>query len=133
MLQSSIDLCQKMIDDRAYDEIDINSYLEYVKEEENNGRIFEKIDDFIEDFSNFTNFNQIIGGNCRGWWLFPNLWVNRVMMIIWCAFFMLVPIVGIVDGLLDENGASPVMLAFWGLWIVVWAISFINFRRTGKK
>ena len=133
MLQSSIDLCKKMIDDRAYEEIDVNSYLEYVKEEENNGRIFEKIDDFIEDFSNFTNFNQIIGGNCRGWWLFPNLWVNRVMMIIWCGFFVLVPIVGIADGLLDENGASPVMLAFWGLWIVVWAISFINFRRTGKK
>lgn len=133
MLQSSIDLCRKMIDDRAYDDIDVKHYLDYVKEEETNGRLFEKIDDLIEDFSSFTRFNQYVGGSYLGWWLFPKPWMNRVVMIIWSIFFMLVPIIGIIDDIMDANGASPMTIVFWGLWILFFAFSFISFRREGKK
>lgn len=133
MLQSSLDLCQKMIDDQAYGEIDVNHYLKYVKEEEKKGRIFEKIDDLIEDFSNFTNFNQIIGGSYLGWWLFPKLWMNRAIMIIWCAFITLVPIIGIVCDLIKENGVRPITLIFGILWILLFDFSFIYLRRAGKK
>ncbi|MDO4514184.1 MAG: MerR family transcriptional regulator [Lachnospiraceae bacterium] len=133
MLQSSIDLCQKMIDDQAYDEIDVEHYLDYVREEETNGRIFEKIDDFIEDFSSFTNFNRFVGGSRLGWWLFPIPWMNRAVRMIWCAFFTLVPIIGIIDDHFDGNGTSPVTLIFWGMWILFFAFSFISFRRAGRK
>lgn len=95
MLQSSIDLCQKMINDRAYDDIDTNYYLDYVKEEETKGKVFEKIDDLIEDFSSFTRFDQYVGGSYMGWRLFPKPWMNRVVMIIWSAFFMVTPLIGI--------------------------------------
>ena len=132
-LQSSIDLCQKMIDDQSFDEIDVNYYLDYVKEEETNGRIFEKIDDFIEDFSSFTRFNRYIGGSYLGWWLFPNMWMNRVVMIVWSIFFMFAPIIGIVYDVTHENNASPMMILFWILWIVFFGFSFISFRRAGKK
>lgn len=133
MLQSSIDLCQKIIDDQAYEDVDANYYLEYVKEEESNGRIFGKIDDFIEDFSSFTNFNKYVGGSHLGWWLFSKPWMNRAVMILWSVFLMMVPIIGIVDDIMDDNGASPIMILFWFFWIVLFAGSFIRFRRNGKN
>ena len=133
MLQSSIDLCQKMIDDRAYEEIDVNHYLDYVKEEEANGRIFEKIDDFIEDFSSFTRFDRIVGGSYLGWWLFPKPLINRVVMVIWSMFFSLVPIIGIINDVTDENGASLTTIVFWGLWTFFFTFSFVIFRREAKK
>lgn len=128
MLQSSIDLCQKVIDDQAYDPIDLKRYLEYVKEEEANGKIFEKIDDFLEDFSDFTNFDHLLRGG-----LFPRPWMNRVMMVIWCAFFGLIPLIGIADSLLDENGVSPVRLIFWGGWSALFIFSFLYAHKVHKQ
>ena len=133
ILQSSIDLCQKMIDDQAYDEINVVHYLNYVKEEEASGKVFEKIDDFIEDFSSATRFSQIVGGSYLGWWLFPNTWLNRVVKIMWCMLYMLIPVIGIVDDLMDKNGANPVMLIFWIIWILFFSYTFISLRRTEKK
>lgn len=132
MLQSSIDLCQKVLDDQAYNEIDVKYYLDYVKEEEANGKIFEKIDDLIEEFSSFTRFNQFVGGSNLGWWLFPRQWMNRVAKMIWYAVFMLVPVIGIAGDFVDKNGASPATLIFWVLWILFFDFSFVSFRRAGK-
>lgn len=133
MLQSSIDLCQKMINDRAYDDIDTNYYLDYVKEEETKGKVFEKIDDLIEDFSSFTRFDQYVGGSYMGWRLFPKPWMNRVVMIIWSAFFMVTPLIGIVYGIVGENGSSPIKILFCVLWILFFSFLFINFQRTGRN
>lgn len=133
MLQSSMDLCRKMIDDQAFDVIDVNYYLNYVKEEEANGRVFEKIDDFIEDFSSVTRFDHFVGGSYLGWWLFPKMWMNRVMMILWCGFFMMVPIIGIIGDLKDEKGSSPTSLIFWTLWILLIIFSVINAKKAGKN
>lgn len=132
MLQSSIDLCQKIIDDQAFETVDVNYYLDYVKEEESKGRIFGKIDDFIEDFSSFTNFNKYVGGSYLGWWLFSKPWMNRAVMILWSVFLMMVPIIGIVDDMMDDNGPSPTIIVFWILWMVLFTVSFIRFRRSGR-
>lgn len=132
-VQGSIDLCQKMIDDSAYDQIDVECYLNYVKEEETKGRRFNKIDDFIEDFSSFTNFDRYVGGKSLGWWLFPKAWMNRVAMLIWSALFILVPILGIMDDALDKDGSNPTSIIFWGLWIFFLVYFFFRFREAGKK
>ena len=132
MLQSSVDLCQKMIDDRAYESMDVTYYLNYVKEEESKGHRFEKIDDFLEDFSTFTKFDRFVGGSMFGWWLFSNRWMNRAAMTLWCAFFLLVPVVGIVDDIMDGNGLSPVRTIFWIAWFVFLVYSFIRFRKVNN-
>lgn len=123
-LQNSIDLCQKVIDDKAFDNADTDFYLNYIKEEEAKGRVFEKIDDLLDDFSIFTQFDRFV--------IFPKVWMNRVAIIVWCLFFVSVPVVGIVDDVLDENGFSPACLVFWILWTLFFVFSFIRFRE-GKK
>lgn len=93
---------------------------------ESKGRHFEKIDDFLEDFSTFTKFDRFVGGSMFGWWLFSNRWMNRAAMLLWCAFFLLVPVVGIVDDIMDGNGLSPVRTIFWIAWFVFLIYSFIR-------
>lgn len=93
---------------------------------ESKGRHFEKIDDFLEDFSTFTKFDRFVGGSMFGWWLFSNRWMSRAAMLLWGAFFLLVPVVGIVDDIMDGNGLSPVRTIFWIAWFAFLIYSFIR-------
>lgn len=49
-IQGSIDLCQKVIEDRAYENLDVETYLNYVKEEEAKGKKFAYMDELLIDF-----------------------------------------------------------------------------------
>ncbi len=131
-LQSTIDLCSKVVSDRAFAEIDTEYYLNYVKEEEANGKVFQKIDDFLDDFSDFTNFDLLAGRNIF-WWLLPGTWQNRVVMACWCLLLMACPVIAIAEDLIEKNGIHPVKLTFWILWILFLGYAFVSFRKAKKE
>lgn len=131
-LQSTIDLCSKVVSDRAFGKIDTEYYLNYVKEEEAKGRIFQKIDDFLDDFSDFTNYELLAGRNYF-WWLLPGTWLNRVVMACWCLLLMACPVIAIAEDLIEKNGIYPAKLTFWILWILFFSYAFVNFRKVKKE
>lgn len=126
MIQGSINLCEKMITDCEYKNIDIEYYTNYVKEEETRGTIFAIVDDVVADFVDFTNIDSV------GWNLFPYMYANRFIKYICCAFIFLAPIVAIVDDLLDGNGISKIMIFFWGGWIAIVFYNVVRFLRHRK-
>lgn len=132
MIQGSIDLCQKVIENQAFKQMDVDYYMEYVKEEEAKGKIFAKIDELLVDFSDFTKFDYFVGDSYLGELLYSKPWIRRVVMAVWCVCFALIPIIGIVDELLDGD-VSMIMLAFWVLWIVFFIFSFVSFQRAKRK
>jgi len=128
-LQGSIDLCQKMIEDQAYGDsetLEIDTYLNYVKEEEAKGRRFAKLDDLLDDYSEFTRMQYFAGTSL--FMLFPHLWMNRLIMIVWCGIFMLFPIAGIIGELCEED-PSIVAILFFIVWAIVFNVSFFVFRK----
>ncbi len=120
VIQGSIDLCQKMIADQAFDEVDVNYYNDYVKEEEANGTQFAKIDDFIDDFSNFTRYDYFMG-----WHIFPYHWMNRVARGVWCAIFILAPILCIVDDIWEGEQIGFLHILFLVAWFMAFGLSFM--------
>ncbi len=66
-IQGSIDLCQKVIEDGAYENLEVETYLNYVKEEEAKGKKFAYMDELLIDFAEFTQFNRIAGDPYIGW------------------------------------------------------------------
>jgi len=133
MIQSSIDLCQKMINDQAYEQVDLDYYLVYVKEEEAKGKRFNSIDELIEDFSSFTQFDHFASKGFGGYGFCLKPWMKRMAMITWCLFFLLIPIISIADDWLDGNGVSMMNFIFWGTWSVFLGFSFMNFQRNKRK
>lgn len=131
-LQSTIDLCSKVVSDRAFEDIDTEYYLNYVKEEEAKGRIFRKIDDFLDDFSDFTNYELLAGRNIF-WGLLPGTWFNRVVMACWCLLLMACPVVAILEDLIERNGIHPAKLTFWILWSLSLGYAFVSFRKAKKE
>ena len=127
MIQGSIDLCDKLVADQAYDYMDLEYYLEYVKSEESNGRKFGNIEILLEDLSEFTQVDKYTQSSVLGWYLFSHPRMNKIFVILWCGLLVLLPVIGIVDDWIDETGPSPVMIIFWIIWLGFWAVSFIGF------
>jgi len=133
MIQGSIDLCQKIMLDQSYDQLNLEYYLDYVKIEEENGRKFGNIDSLLEDLSEFTQVEKYTRNSLLGWYLLSHPKMNKIFTILWCAIFVLLPVFGIVDDWMDENGMSPIMLFFWIFWIGFCGISFLGFQKKKKK
>lgn len=127
-VQSSLELCQKMVMDGAYEDFDVDYYLGYVKTEEASGRSYQIIDDFVEDFSSRTGFDQYVGGRNRGWWLFSEAWLNRLVKIIWILMIVLMPVVCVVDDIMEDSTDWYLML-FCIFWFLAILPLFFDFRK----
>lgn len=130
-IQGSIDLCQKVIEDQAYENVDIETYLAYVKEEEAKGVKFAKVDDLLTDFAEFTQFDRITGDPYVGW-IFRNPVMHKVAVVLWMVMWLAIPIIGIADDMLDGDGMKATILLFWGCWLFFFGMNFIKFRIAKK-
>lgn len=130
MIQSSIDLCQKVIDD-GFDKFDIDYYLNYVKKEEANGVKFPQIGEFISDLAEFTKFNQVMADPYVGGF-FSSPTMNKVAKVIWIIMLIAVPVIAIIDDFMDENRVSFFRIILWIFSIIIFSFTFIKFRRNKK-
>ena len=128
-VQSSIELCEKMIDDQAFINIDIDYYSNYVKEEEAKGKTYAGFNDLLEDLSAFTKFDHFVSGSHGGRWLLSHPRIYRTAKIVWSMILIMLPVIVIIDDLLDENGVSGMMLIFWILWEILFITAFVEFHK----
>lgn len=132
-LQGSIDLCNKIIEDKAFYDIDVRKYIDYVREEEAQGIKFAEVDEFMEEFAVVTNFNKLAGGIpfINFALIHPKLY--RFMLWGWFCFWVLLPIIILVlqyveDGKISTTCVIMVSL-IWGVTIVPAVTYAINRKR----
>lgn len=91
-IQGSIELCEKILGDNKGDNLDVEYYLEYVKEEESKGKIFANINSLVDDISSVTMFDYYFG-QIAGWSIFSNNKVYFGIKVLWSLFFLIYPVV----------------------------------------
>ena len=127
-IQGSIDLCQKVIEDGAYEHLEVETYLNYVKEEEAKGKKFAYMDELLIDFAEFTQFNRIAGAPYIGW-VFRNPWLNRLVMILWSVMWIAIPVIGVLDDYLKGDSISPIKVLFWTGWLLFFGKNFCEYKK----
>lgn len=147
-LQGSIDLCTKFVEDRGYEivgadpvkgaadvdpESAIDAYLNYVKEEEKLGHSFAEAEELLEDFAEFTHFDRMVGFYGLGLWLMRHPLLHKVLTVLWCLMFFLLPVAVLVDRVLDGEGISPASALFWLAWFLFFAASFLRLWAQRKR
>lgn len=128
MLQGAMDLCEKIIADGCAENLNVENYLYYVKEEEAKGKTFAKVDDLLNDFAEYTQFDRMAGDPYVGRF-FRNPRVNRIAVVLWMLMWLSIPVIALVDEWLDGDEISSMKLIFWGAWLLVVVINFIQFRK----
>lgn len=127
MLQGSIDLCQRLLKEENLEHIDVDYFLNYVKEEEEKGTRFAEIDELLEDFSEFMHLSQFRGDPYIGKFL-NNIWVMRGITLIWMIVCIVTPVVVLVERQADGTITAGTVV-YWISWVIFVSVGFFQFRR----
>lgn len=135
MLQGSVDLCRKILEDSVQDgdlqNMDVDYYLNYVREEEDAGKKFAQIEELLEDFSWFSGLNAYIVSPLRGSGrmgkLFRNAWFFRGISAVYFLLCVAVPVVRVAN--IWMRGGPMEYIAFWIVWFAGFSWAFWKFRK----
>lgn len=132
MLQGSIDLCKKMLEEDDLQNIDVDYYLNYVKNEEENGTRFAEVEELLEDIADFSGLSSF-----RPWtgYLFTDGRIRRGFSLALLLFCVFVPVFQIVEGIRGDGMFPTAKICFWIIWFLGLGIAFLRFRkgRRGQK
>lgn len=127
MLQGSVDLCRRILEDPDMDKLNTDFYLDYVKTEEDRGRRFAEVEEFLEDVSEFMGMAEFRYDPHVGKFL-QNPWIVRGISLLWLVSCLLLPISAIVS-MVAEGNVSDERVFLWIVWAVCLTYAFWLFRR----
>lgn len=128
MLDNSLELCEMYIDDED-NESDTEYYLSFVKKEEQQGRMYSKIDELYDDFEEFSK-NTILPDNSLLGAYIPEIWRKRISVFIWSMIIVGLPLVAMLH--YGEDGFLNIIF-IWAFWFMFFFDGFARFRKVNKS
>lgn len=123
-LQASIDLCEKIISDNAYDDMDVDYYLSYVKDEEAKGRVYGKLEEIVDDILDYTQFDNTMYKYSLGGILALKPGLRKVAIFSWIMLTVVAPITLIIWSIIYRKENNLVALCLDITMLVCMAYSF---------
>ncbi len=127
MLDNSLELCQMFIEDEG-ENLDTDYYLNYVKQEENNGRLYTKIDEIYNDFEEFSK-STVLPDNSLVSAFVPEIWRKRISVFACGMTIIGLPLIAMLH--IREEGFLRLII-MWGFLCLFFFIGFFNYRSLSK-
>lgn len=131
MLDNSIELCEMFINDEE-EYLDMDYYLGYVKQEENKGKLYSKMDELYNDFEEFSK-STVLPDNGLLSAFIPEVWRKRISVFAWGMTIVGLPLISMLY--IGEEGFLRLII-MWAFLCIFFFIGFFNYRslsKTNKK
>lgn len=126
MLEGSVALCQKLLQEPDIGRADVDYYLNYVGGEEEKGRKFAAAEELLEDIAVFTKLSALRSDPYVGKW-FCVPWFMKAMVLAAALAVIGLPAIEIYFEFYNGNPDAR-RVFFWVSWDVMLAASFAMFR-----
>lgn len=128
ILQSSIDLCEEMIVTGKNDQLSVDYYLNYIKEEEGKGTKFVEINDLLSGYVDSFSLNRIFLPVDL---LFPGR-LGKVINTVISVIVLLIPFLFVVLTFLEKNIQNQVYMGICTVFIMIicwWPVAIFWWNR----
>ncbi|MBQ3558033.1 MAG: MerR family transcriptional regulator [Agathobacter sp.] len=132
-ITASLELCQKVLKDTSFKAINIDTYLDFVEAEEENGKHFVEIQEILVDFSEYTGLRNFVSGNGYVVRFFNNPKVIRVLSAVWLTTCILLPIFVMLDSYTRDRFVSFQLIAFYVMWVFIMLVPFFKYHFVDKN
>lgn len=123
-LQGSIELCERVLAEKETSKLDVDAYLEYVREEEEKGTRFGEMEEFLEELADYTQINRFRGDPYVGR-LFENRWVARILAVMFLLLMFFSPFIWIAEATAEGKTISGNGLIIWGILLLMIILGFV--------
>lgn len=129
-LKGSMELCQMLLLDRNWEvkENQIDQYLDYVHQEEERGIGFSKVEELLENITEYTR-DGIFFWNPIRVWLYNQSWTSVVFALIFWGIIITVPMSHLIDVYRKRATLNIPVLFMYGSIIVIYYLEFKKFRK----
>lgn len=131
-LEGAIELCGLVLMDPGLDAQKVDDYLNYVHEEERQGKQFAQAREWMGDVAEYTRAGLF---HNEPWilWLFRKPWIANVCSAgIWIAILS-VPLMHSYECIVNGKDWNISLMLLYGVIILVYGAGFLAFRRARKK
>lgn len=134
-IQSSIELCEMLLDEDNVSEIDVDYYLDYVKEEEKTGTKYPKLEELLDDVTNMTFMFATEMPLFMVSWLYNDKWkklrhiVTFIILLIWLSY----PIIIIGEELIKSGVVTGMKLFSAIIWYGIFLMYIVQYRHAKSK
>ena len=132
-ITTSLELCQKVLNDTNSERINVDTYLEFVATEEEKGNHFVEIQEILDDFSEYTGLRNFVPGNGVVTRFVNNPKVMRVISAIWLMTCILLPIFVMVESYTKGGYVSFQLIAFYVMWGFIMLVPFFKYHVVDKN
>ena len=132
-ITASLELCQKVLKETKLEEINVDTYLDFVAAEEESGKHFVEIQEIIDDFTEYTGLRNFVSGNGHVAKFLNNPKVIRAISAIWLITCILLPIFVMVESYTNEGYVSFQLIAFYVMWAFIMLVPFFKYHFLDKN
>ena len=132
-ITASLELCQKILKETKLEEINVDTYLDFVAAEEESGKHFVEIQEIIDDFTEYTGLRNFVSGNGHAAKFLNNPKVIRAISAIWLITCILLPICVMVESYSNEGYISFQLIAFYVMWAFIMLVPFFKYHFVDKN
>lgn len=127
-LEGALNLCKLLEGKQKIEQVDVDTWLHYVQEEEGKGRRFAEAEEFLEDLAEFSRvasfrYDPYVGR------FFQNHWVARTLAVLLALCLVMTAISVFVSKRSWVRGAAW----FWVVLLLGYGFQFYYFRRRKRR
>lgn len=130
---ASLDLCEKVSRAADIQNINVDTYLEYVVEEEEKGKLFVEIQEIVDDFTEYTGLRHYVQGNGHIARFFNNPKLIPIISAIWLTCCILLPIFAMLESYVSYGFISFQLVAFCIMWVIIMLVPFFKYHFVDKN
>ena len=121
-LMGSLSLCEKMIEDNADADMEVDYYLSYAHEEEEKGQRFPNIVPSLDLIADNMNMERYLGLPFM-WWILQHDFARRIIAAVVILILVVFPLVGIVRSIMEIAAGSGsitklIILCIYGVALI---------------
>ena len=132
-ITASLELCQKVLKDTNLENLNIDTYLDFVATEEERGEHFVEIQEIIDDFTEYTGLRNFVSGNGGVVRFISNPKVMRAVSALWLMTCILLPIFVMVESYARDGYISFQLIAFYVMWAFIMLVPFFKYHFVDKN
>lgn len=132
-IMASLELCQKALKATNCEELNVDTYLEYIAAEEEKGKQFVEIKEIIDDFTEYTGIRNFVQGSGCIARFFSNPKVIRIVSAIWLMTCILLPLFVMLESYACDGFVSFQLVGFYIIWIMVMLVPFFKYHFVDKN
>lgn len=124
-LNGALELCQQLSKEQSMAEVDVDTWLNYVHEEEKKGKKFAEAEELLEDLAEYSKaasfrYDPYVGR------FFQKRWVARTLAVLLALSLVMVALSSVIKG---GGYMGRAVIWFWGIYLLGFGLNFLYYRR----